>query len=426
MTSSTSSAEWPKLYNYSDRALQIDRELAAEANRIAGILRNFEATCTEYRVSVSHLAGEIQGYASRAEGTDVWVRQVGVAFQQADISSGVLWSIFHVDRKFLDVIWEFAKARGVFKSHLLTIGRLFNQISGRGHVGKMDDLYNVLAKGIPHNGSLDRLLSSKIAQGGFIVVGVVLDVFEDINKGKYDSDIVKIVGVDTTNAGIQLGIAGTGVGAIVLLVNTGVQIVGSLQAAVQHTMADIMSVDLQTRSILLDDANRIENAVDRMDLTNITKEVSEVVYDIYLAPYADLGKVEVRAIQQVWSQPSFSILMKASEGVLEAAKKDLPTIALNALSPISALMRTPENRAIVGQGALDAVKVTGNILDGALDWYLSTGFSTVNLAIVAADRAIIAVPVPADLKIAVDNTLREWLQRSQDNARWFVNLIKID
>ena len=45
MSSSTSSAEWPKLYRYSDRALQIDRELAAEASRIAGILRNFEATC---------------------------------------------------------------------------------------------------------------------------------------------------------------------------------------------------------------------------------------------------------------------------------------------------------------------------------------------------------------------------------------------
>jgi len=90
MSSSISSAEWPKLYRYSDRALQIDRELAGEGSRIAGVLRNFEASCTEYRVAVSHLAGEIQGYASRAEGTDVWVRQVGVEFQRADRSAEIL------------------------------------------------------------------------------------------------------------------------------------------------------------------------------------------------------------------------------------------------------------------------------------------------------------------------------------------------
>lgn len=91
MASSISSAEWPKLFRYSDRALQIDGELAGEGSRIAGILRNFEASCTEYRVAVSHLAGDIRGYAHRAEGTDAWVRTVGADFQRADQVGSVVF-----------------------------------------------------------------------------------------------------------------------------------------------------------------------------------------------------------------------------------------------------------------------------------------------------------------------------------------------
>ncbi len=93
MSSLTSAAEWPKLFRYSDRSLQIDRELVAEASRLASALHHFEATCTEYRVSVSHLAGDIQGYARGAEGTDVWVRKVGVEFQRADQIGWTVWSI---------------------------------------------------------------------------------------------------------------------------------------------------------------------------------------------------------------------------------------------------------------------------------------------------------------------------------------------
>jgi murein DD-endopeptidase MepM/ murein hydrolase activator NlpD len=84
MASSVSSAEPLKLFRYSDRVTQIDRELVAEAGRLAGVLHHFEATCTEYRVPVAHLADALRRYAHTTEGADVWVREVGAEFQKAD------------------------------------------------------------------------------------------------------------------------------------------------------------------------------------------------------------------------------------------------------------------------------------------------------------------------------------------------------
>jgi len=80
----TSSAEPFKLFRYSEITTSIDHDLLSESWRLAGVLQRFEATCTEYRVPVADLADQLRNHVSGAEDTDVWVRQVGMAFKLAD------------------------------------------------------------------------------------------------------------------------------------------------------------------------------------------------------------------------------------------------------------------------------------------------------------------------------------------------------
>lgn len=89
MTSAISSAQPLQLFRYSDITTRIDSEIAAEANRLAGVLRNFEATCTEYRVPVAHLADSVRGHAYQAEAVDVWVRTVGAGFWAVDQGASI-------------------------------------------------------------------------------------------------------------------------------------------------------------------------------------------------------------------------------------------------------------------------------------------------------------------------------------------------
>lgn len=419
MTASTSSAKPRDLFHYADIATRIDADLRSEASRLLPKLQRFEATCTEYRVPVSHLPGHIQSYADQANGIDRWVRQVGVDFLEADILYGAWIAIGKSGKGFLDIVKDLAASRGKFRMDLLTIGRLLNRIGGRGHVGWMDDIYRRLAKGIPYRGDMDQFLKSNTFVRGLFVVSFIFDVSEDLHKGEYDGDAAKIVGVNAISTSAEYGIASTGYGAIVLLVNGAIQIAGNLQAAIQHTFAGFFPGDQKAQTALLEDANRVEDAIGRMDLTNVIKELGETVYDIYGVPYVDVGKALVGAIQQVWAQPDLNTLCRASQSVLEVQEKYGSDIILMGVLP-TALLWT--HRDILGEGLLDTGKAALNVVDGAIDWWISSGFSFVDATIVIADQTISSLPVSADFKIAVDDTLEYWLQRSQDNARWVVEL----
>jgi len=419
MTASTSSARPQELFRYSDVATRLDAELRSEANSLLSRLQRFEATCTEYRMCVSYLPGRIQGYASQADGTDRWVRRVGVGFLEADIFYGTWIAIAKSGKGFLDIVKDLAASRGKFRLALLTIGRLLNRIGGRGHVKWMDDIYRRLARGIPYRGDMDRFLKSDIFKNGLFIVSFILDVSEDVHKGEYDGDAPKIVGVNAISTGAELGIASTGYGAIVLLVNAAIQIVGNLQVGVQHTLAALVGGDHETTDLLLEDANRVEDAVGRMDLTNVIKELGEIAYDVYGVPYVSVGKALVGAIQQVWAQQDLNTLLSACQSVLEVQEKYGTDFILMVISP-AVLLWT--HRDILGEGLLDAGKATLNVVDGAVDWWLSSGFSFIDATMVITNQTVRSLPVSADFKSAVDSTLKYWLQRSQDNAEWVVKL----
>jgi len=87
MDGHASSAEPQKLFRYAIRSLKIDGELAAAANRLAAVLAEFQATCTEPMLRppiLDHLLTEMRALAHLAEETDRWVYQVGREFAAAD------------------------------------------------------------------------------------------------------------------------------------------------------------------------------------------------------------------------------------------------------------------------------------------------------------------------------------------------------
>ena len=86
MTTSTSSARYTDLYDYTRTAEQIDYELMGQADRLINRLSHFEATCRErgFQVSSDGLGSALRSYGAHALPIDQQVRRVGEAFQRAD------------------------------------------------------------------------------------------------------------------------------------------------------------------------------------------------------------------------------------------------------------------------------------------------------------------------------------------------------
>lgn len=87
------SAAVPKaLDRYASLGSYINNELDGEANRLAAVLRHFEATCREpgFAITVSYLADSLHGYVRWVRPVDDWVRGVGRDFARVD-SGLFLW-----------------------------------------------------------------------------------------------------------------------------------------------------------------------------------------------------------------------------------------------------------------------------------------------------------------------------------------------
>jgi hypothetical protein len=84
----TSSADPRALAAYTEAGLNIDAQLDASANRLAGALAEFAATCREYPLGIdATLAEPLRNLARRTVDDDLWVRRVGEQFALADRSA---------------------------------------------------------------------------------------------------------------------------------------------------------------------------------------------------------------------------------------------------------------------------------------------------------------------------------------------------
>jgi len=87
----TSSADPQALFAYADAGLRIDAELEASAARLAAVLAEFAASCTEYPLGIdASLADPLRALAQRNVEQDLWVRSVAEQFVLAD--NGVVGS----------------------------------------------------------------------------------------------------------------------------------------------------------------------------------------------------------------------------------------------------------------------------------------------------------------------------------------------
>ena len=407
MSASNKSSSRPLyLLAYAATARRINDELLARAHTLQDYLANFESSCVEgaFRVNVGHLPGLVRSYAQNCANNDVWLRNVALDFFKADASAFVtsvlnfanvksMLKFAQADKQLIDIIEYMSNHRGVIPATFLNIGRILNAGRRQGWVGKMDDLYSKFARSIPYRGAVDTILRSRIAKYGLSGLDAVLGSYTDWEDKKYDGDLAKIIGVNSTNALINFGIASTGYGAIALAANAGIQLGTTAQVAVQHKIADMIAREEVTRKLLHDDAERVEKSAKQMDLNNITKEFSETVYDVYAAPYVETFRASKDELQQLWKEPSWKNLVALNTAVNEAFPPEKRVQYASAvLVPATALLTSPKMR----EGVIDTIQATVNVVTGIPSWSINTGSSITNIRIAQSMNVVNDIPLLPD------------------------------
>lgn len=360
--------------------------------------------------------------------TLTWINRTKDEFTNFDIPPGY-WAALQTSMKsnwrFLEFVAEFNR-RADLRENFKIIGRFLNQVSGeQGNVGMMDDLYYSLARQIPYRGTIDKVLKWKGFKFGFFVLDVALGSFQDWQEGTYSDDLLKTIGVNIGAAGINLGIAATGVGTIVLMVNSAIQLGGNLQVGVQQVAADWIATNAKMRDALLADAELVGDAVDRMDLGNITKEIAETYYDTKvngLKAARDIGWVGVQAVQKIWQDPSLSSLAEATQSLNSVMLEKYADVkGLFPLYPGQEFL-TPTGQ----QGSLDVLKATANVLDGVLDYTVAKSYSTSNQIAAVTAKAITSIPGMSDnTKNLVNAIANQQISMTQKVSNYLVDLFTI-
>jgi hypothetical protein len=405
-TNNKSSSRPLYLLAYAATARQINDELLSRAHTLQDYLANFESSCVEgaFRVNVGHLPGLLRSYAQNCVTNDIWVRNVALDFMKADAyafvtsvldsaNAGSMLKFAQADKQFIDIIEYMSNHRGVMRATFLNIGRILNAGRKQGWVGKMEDLYSTFARSLPYRGAVDTIFRSRFSKFGLPGLDAVLGSYTDWQDKKYDGDVVKIIGVNGTNALVNFGIASTGYGAIALAVNAGIQLGTTVQIAVQHKIADMIARDETTRKLLHDDAERVEKSAKQMDLNNITKELSETVYDVYAAPYVETFRASKDELQQLWKEPSWKNLAALNTAVNEAFPPEKRVQYASAvLAPSTALLTSPKMR----EGVIDTIQATANVVTAIPSWSINTASSIGNIHITQSMNAVNDIPLLPD------------------------------
>jgi hypothetical protein len=339
----------------------------------------------------------------------------------ASLGIGVIGSaLFGVGTSALDIIGSFITGRLEFKDTLRNIGRRSGQ---RGAVKTMDQLYGFLSKQIPYQRSwLDksfRWFDKKLFGEGFAILGGVAETYVDFRDNKYGGDAAEIVGTNAVNTGINIGIGLTPPGRVALLISSGVQIVGGLKIAVDQTIADVLPIDNSARQYLSDLVQLEQKAWERVDLNEMTKSFSNVIYEDFADSYAagsDINKAYFNAFQSVVNNPSWDT---ANTSFGEALTVQLEKQNdLTFLGPDTALKA-------VGNTA----RAAGNVLDGALDAvYLHVAYgkaTTKSLSYQVGSTVLNTLPVPDEWKRNYADAFKLELQTNMQTTKQFVNWVDL-
>jgi len=348
------------------RSLKGDKFLGNRANTVQAHYAPKREALLRAKEVVAHFSEDLKYAANRFEQADrsnnlqstlFEIPLSGLPFGSSFGSA--YWNLYEVDKNFLDIMTTFMSGRGDFKETLKLLG--------------MKDMYGFFKNGIPYRDAFDSALRKfnnpfgftdwKKEFGGFFVASVAIGTLEDLTRGTYENGW-KALGVNTVDGVINVGLSNIPHVRAALLLNGAVQLGGNLEVGLEKIASDFIAADDGTRKLLLDQIEYRADALEKMDLGNITKSFSESICDGFV--------------------------------FTEGGRNDL----------------------------VNTGKSVVNVLDGATEFIAANVLEPASFGVTSLDRAIQSLPVSDEFKRASTSATHDTLQFGQDLMKGFVNLFE--
>lgn len=269
-----------------------------------------------------------------------------------------------------------------------------------------------------------RLLDSKLFEKGLVGVDALFGLLDDLNQGTYGDDIPKATGVNSLDALIQFGIGKAHpYAAAALIVNSVVQLGGEIQIGVQRTLVDLLAVDGEMGALLHHDLDNMAGALEKMNLGNVTKEISEALYETgrdRINLMVDANKLAFQGMQELWRDPSWETFGKVSQANMDyVLDHKWDYLSMGLLGPIAPSGEGWRNWGEAGVAAI-------NVVDGLADWKAATTSSLVNMGVNSLAQQVNTNPFISDsMKQTVNEGTKDFIRSYQKQVDWSINLIDL-
>lgn len=306
----------------------------------------------------------------------------------------------------LELVMQTPEHRQATYDYFLDVGRWMNDaFDTRGYVGRSEDLYHWAFGTRTDQGRLLRLLDHPGAQTAFFALDAAFGVAGDVANSTYtvagtgDLDWTKTIGVNTIDTGITTAIASTGVGAAVLLINGGVQIVGTAGLGIQGALNSAVATD-SNRHLLEKDIALARDALDRADLRNVVRETSEWIYDS--------GVRQVEQVANTWDM----VTTIAQEPTWDTFTEAASDFALKERQADQALQASRN----------DALRSVPEFLDGVVDLAITIRSAAENTEIAARNSFVQHLPIDQSWKDRAEDVATTTIKANQSVTRRRVDL----
>lgn len=228
-------------------------------------------------------------------------------------------------------------------------------------------------------GVLDqRYKASKMIKGVGAGVGVGLGIAVDLlTADRIDEETISVAIIRNVGE-YAIGTAVPVVGHV-LIGNAAVQLAGAGVVAGSRALTPVVATSQAMAEDLHTSSDRLEAAIKRVDLGRITRDISEIIYDVEIAP-------RYEALKAAWQEPNLKNLGKA----------------FMALNPMMPMLFTPQ--ALSQETWQDVQKLGLDVFDfvlGVPDLALSGMFHAVTMDLATASKVSTFLPIPDEWKAAV-------------------------
>lgn len=250
--------------------------LVFSGNRASALMQRYRAKEGELAAFddlVVKFANDLEQAANRFEQADNLINQQNSSIPKGMPFGGnwdsVLENIYYSSKNYLDIMATFMESRSRFKSMLGILG--------------MSKSYGFFKDGIPYRGTIDSLFRPLKNNNHWLFgISFVLDTAEDLYHGTYGDNYLKAIGVNLLDTGMHYAMSLNPYTGAALLINGAVQLVGNLTLGIERTQSNFIAADDITRGLLNQQLDLRAEALDKMNLGNVTKSLSESICDGFL------------------------------------------------------------------------------------------------------------------------------------------------